>query len=85
MFLLQEEEQLGGWQVPPIWFEEEIAWGLRKRSQSRGNHKLGRAQWLGVCWCPGRPQLPRTFQGQRACTTEPGKLMFLSRALYVTS
>lgn len=40
MFLLQEEEQLGGWQVPPIWFEEEIAWGLRKRSQSRGNHKL---------------------------------------------
>lgn len=22
---VQEEEQLGGWQVPPIWFEEEIA------------------------------------------------------------
>lgn len=85
MFLLQEEEQLGGWQVPPIWFVEEIAQGLRKRSQSGGNHKLETAQLLGVCRCPGRPQLPRTFQGQGACTTEPGKLMFLFQALYVTS
>lgn len=75
-----------GWQVPLIWFGEEIAWGLRKREVNldKTTSQKGLDCWVcaGALGGLGRP---RTFQGQGACTTATGKLMFLFEGLYMNS